>query len=92
MKPEDYGFAPLGDEGLRFLIPSICSDCGGRVMYYSDRYYLEKTKKYYDDLGKESAALFSWTFVRDHILVQINGDLAEDDARKYEAALNAAKP
>jgi len=28
---EDYGMAPLVGQGLHFLIPSLCSDCGGRV-------------------------------------------------------------
>lgn len=92
MKPDDYGLAPLADEGLRFLIPSICEYCGGRIMYYEDITYLNKAKNYYESLGKEMAALFSWVFVRDHILVQINGELPEEQARKYEQALISAKP
>jgi hypothetical protein len=42
-------------------------------------------------LGKENAAFFSWVFVKDNILVQINGNLPEEQAKKYEAALNALK-
>jgi len=91
MQPDDYGFAPLGDEGIRFLIPSICDDCGGRIIYYKDLDYLQKAKDYYDNLGKETAALFAWAFVNDHILVQINGELPEDRAREYEKALMEAK-
>ena len=42
-------------------------------------------------MGKSSALFFSWVFVKDRIVVQINGDLPEDAARKYEAALNGMK-
>ena len=87
MTKDDYGLAPLADEGIRFYIPSICTDCGGRIMFYTDAEYLDKAKTYYDTLGKESAAFFSWAFVNDHILVQINGDLPESEARKYESIL-----
>jgi hypothetical protein len=44
-------------------------------------------KNYYNELGRQSAALFSWVFVKDNILIQINGDLPETTARKYEAAI-----
>ena len=91
MTKDDYGFAPLGDEGIRFLIPSICDDCGGRIIYYKDLDYLQKAKDYYDNLGKETAALFAWAFVNNHILLQINGNLPEARAREYEKALMDAK-
>lgn len=88
MTKDDYGLAPLmAVEGLRFFIPSLCSDCGGRIMSFDDPTGLEATKAYYVELGKSSAALFSWVFVKDNILVQINGDLPEDRALKYQAAL-----
>ena len=41
----------------------------------------------YKELGQASAAFFSWLFIRDNVLVQINGDLPEDRARQYEEAL-----
>jgi hypothetical protein len=34
------------------------------------------------------AAFFSRVFVKDNILVQINGDLPETKANQYQAALN----
>jgi hypothetical protein len=91
MGPNDYGLAPLADEGIHFLIPSLCADCGGRVLYYRDLEYLQKAKDYYDNFGKETAALFTWAFVHDHILLQINGDLPEARAREYEKALMDAE-
>lgn len=92
MTVDDYGPAPLqAKEGTRFFIPSLCSDCGGRIMSFKDQDGLDATKHYYDELGKGSAMFFSWTFVKDNILVQINGDLSEEQARKYEKALTEMK-
>ena len=88
MLKEDYGFAPLvAIEGTHFLVPSLCSDCGGRIMSFSSSDDQNKVKAYYDGLGKSSAALFSWVFIRDNILVQINGNLPADKAHVYEKAL-----
>lgn len=90
MTVDDYGFAPLvAIEGTRFLIPSLCAECGGRILSFASLEDLEKSRAYYVDLGRESAAFYSWTFVKDNILVQINGDLPEEKAQQYEAALNA---
>ncbi len=89
MTKDDYGFAPLvAIEGTRFLIPSLCSDCGGRIMSFVSLEDLEKVREYYVSLGESSAFLFSWTFAWDNILVQINGDLPEQQAQQYEIALN----
>lgn len=89
MTKDDYGFAPMNaQEAVRFLIPSICSDCGGRLYSFSSQADLDLMKSYYDELGKQSAIMFSWLFVKDNLLIQINGDLPEDQALKYQAALD----
>lgn len=90
MTKDDYGMAPMvAVEGIRFLIPSLCDDCGGRVLSFDSPDDLEKTKAFYVTLGEESAWLFSWVFTRDNILVQINGDLPQERALEYEAALES---
>jgi hypothetical protein len=92
MTKDDYGLAPyVALEGTRFLIPSLCSDCGGRIMSFATEQDLNKTRDYYVTLGQKSAAFYSWTFVKGNILVQINGDLPEAKARQYEAALENLK-
>lgn len=89
MTKDDYGLAPMvAKEGTRFMIPSLCAGCGGRVMSFANAADLELTKAYYDELGRSSAVFFSWTFVRDNILVQINGALPEEKANAYQAALD----
>jgi len=87
MTKDDYGLAPMvATEGIHFLIPSLGSG-GGRIMAFDSQGDLEKTKEFYVTMGEESAIFFSWVFVKDNILVQINGDLPEAQARAYEAAL-----
>jgi hypothetical protein len=86
MEPRDYGLAPLlARSGVRFLIPSLGADSGGRVMAFRNKDDLRSVKRYYDDLGRGSAALFSWAFANERrlILVQINGDLPRAKALRY---------
>jgi hypothetical protein len=78
-------------EAIRFLIPSLCADCGGRLYSFTSAENLELMRSYYVRLGEASAILFSWVFVRDNLLVQINGSLPEAQARKYEAALQTLR-
>jgi len=87
MTKDDYGFGPYVCTGTRFLIPSIGADNGGRIFICDNAEDLAVLKNYYDELGRSSAVFFSWTFVKGDVLVQINGDLPEEKARQYEAAI-----
>jgi hypothetical protein len=90
MISDDYGLVPmLALDGIRFFIPSICSDCGGRIMSFADAEKLQIVRDYYGQMGRFSAVLFSWVFVKENILVQLNGELPDADARQYEAALSS---
>jgi len=92
MTKDDYGMAPMkAEKGVRFLIPSLGDDKGGRILVYDNEDDLKEIKAYYDDLGKGSAILFSWTAVKDNILIQINGDLPEEKYKKYKKALGSLK-
>lgn len=92
MTKDDYGLAPyVAVEGTRFLIPSLCEDCGGRAMSFSSKEDLDLVKTYYVKLGESSAIFFSWVFEKDNILLQINGDLPEEQAMKYQEALENMK-
>lgn len=85
---EDYGFAPtVATGGIRFFIPSLCYDCGGRIFIFDDPIMLEAVKGYYDKLGADGVLYFSWTLKHDNVLVQINGDLPEAKMKLYKEAL-----
>lgn len=93
MTKDDYGMAPMvAIEGSRFIIPSLCADCGGRIFSFNNPDDLAVTKSYYEDLAKSSAMFFSWVFEKDNILVQINGDLPEEKALQYKEVLNGLEP
>jgi hypothetical protein len=84
---DDYGLAPFVGEGIRFELPSLCDDCGGRVFSFENEEDRDAIAGYYESLGESSALFFSWVFVHDNVVVQINGDLPEEQAREYETAL-----
>lgn len=86
---DDYGLAPYIGSGVRFFIPALCDDCGGRIFITDNQEDTDTLKTYYQTLGEQSALFFSWVFVRDNIVVQINGDVPEEQAREYEATLMA---
>ncbi|QOS97800.1 hypothetical protein JNUCC42_14695 [Brevibacterium sp. JNUCC-42] len=90
MEKQDYGTAPMtAKSGVRFFIPSLGKEAGGRILTFESIDDLEKTKMFYEEAGKNSATFFSWIFVKNNILVQINGELPEDKAKLYKAALNS---
>lgn len=88
---EDYGVAPYVCTGTRFFIPSVGAERGGRVFICDNDKDRDTLATYYTELGKSSAAFFSWVFVKGSVLVQITGDVPEETARKYETALNEIK-
>jgi hypothetical protein len=102
MGAKDYGMAPMtAKKGIRFLIPSMgVSDdvepddkdkgmSGGRVLVFENQEKMEAMKKYYDSLKEVSAWMFSWTVGNKTVLVQINGELSEDQFNKYKAIIDS---
>ena len=88
MTPEDFGMTPMvATEAHRILIPSLGKEPGGCLFIFNNQQDLDLTKSYYDDLGTSSALLFSWTIVRDNVLLQIDGTMPEEQMLTYEQAL-----
>lgn len=88
MTKDDYGMAPMtATDGVRFLVPSLGENAGGRIMVFDNEDDLDQTKAYYDELGESSAMLFSWTIKHENALIQINGDLPESKYEEYKKAL-----
>lgn len=91
MTNEDYGNVPrVAKEGLRFFLPSLGGQKGGRVYSFSTATDLQTVRQYYES-GQSGAAAKPWIFVKDNILVQISGDLPESRANQYKNALNALR-
>jgi hypothetical protein len=95
VNPQEMTEFPWGGatdkHGLIFGVPSVCSDCNGRAITFDSPAAFAVTRQYYVGLGEQEKAFFSWVFTRDNALIQINGDMPEAQAKKYEAALNAMK-
>ena len=90
MRPDEYDPIPaLAVQGIYFSIPSVCPDCSGMVLSFNDPAALESTKSFFiETKANDHAALSSWVFERDNILLQLSGQLAETKARQYGAVLS----
>ena len=90
MSQEDYGPIPMAaTEAIRFFVPSLGGTKGGRVYSFATDADLETVRKYYQ--SGSGVAKPPWLFVRDNILVQINGELSSAQAQRYQSALKAMK-
>jgi hypothetical protein len=88
----DDGVAPfVAREATRFAMPSVCDGCSGRIYSFFDQSELENARRYYVDLGNQDSQFFSWIYTRDNILVQLNGQLPEDQALRYRRALTGMR-
>jgi hypothetical protein len=87
MTSQDYGTAPQVCTGTRFFIPSLGPDNGGRVFICSNAKDREALAGYYNGLAAMGSIYVSWVFVKGNVVVQINGRLPDETARKYEAAI-----
>jgi hypothetical protein len=89
INPGDLGVAPnTFKEGIHFLVPSLCTDCGGRLFSFSTPGGLSAMRSYYVGLGQQSSLFFSWVYVKDNILIQINGEYPEDLAKVFKRGLD----
>lgn len=93
MTREDFGMAPMSaKEAYIFGIQkdSEGENMNARLFSFENTKDLEKTKSYYDELGKESAMAFSYTAAnkKTNILMQFNGDLNQELVQKYVDSAN----
>ena len=84
---KDYGKAPFLCKGVSFVMPSLSEDTAGRAFYCARKADRDRLARYYTNLGQQDPAQFSHVFVSPPYLVQLSGDLADEQAAKYEAAL-----
>lgn len=92
MTKEDFGIAPMSATKAKIfsLIETDNEDeqQNARLLTFDNLDDLKETKKYYDDLGKDSAMLFSYTAVNEDelVLMQFNGQLPQELVEKYAKA------
>lgn len=92
MTKEDFGSAPMSATSAKIfsLVETDNEDNqqNARLLTFDNLEDLKATKKYYDDLGKNSAMLFSYTAVNEEklLLMQFNGDLSQDLVEQYANA------
>lgn len=99
MKRQDFGIAPLlANEAVQFgakyaEFVSVDEDGNedpynyGRIFLVNDENDLASMKAVYDDLAKESAMFYSHTHSKRNILIQMGGDVSDDDFEKYVAII-----
>jgi hypothetical protein len=87
MTKEDYGDAPFVCTGSQFSLPSLGADTLARVFICDTREEMTSLKTYFNVLGQGNPELRSWTFSKETMLLQIDGSMPREQAKKYEAAL-----
>lgn len=100
MTKDDFGMAPMTakDATIFSLVETENEDeqKNARIFTFDNLEDLNATKAYYDDLGKSSAALFSYTAVDEDklVLMQFNGDFDQSLVEQYTetAALKLTEP
>ena len=88
MTKDDYESAPLKAKNGMIFGVQMGSDGeyqNARIFSFENIDDLNDTKKYYDDLGKESSMTFSYTAANEDklVLMQFNGDLPKEVVDKY---------
>lgn len=92
MTKDDFGIAPMSATSAKIfsLVETDNEDDqrNARLLTFDNLDDLKATKQYYDDLGKDSAMLFSYTAVNedDLVLMQFNGQLSKDLVAQYTDA------
>lgn len=84
MSPRNYGMAPYVCDGYRFYIPSLGNNAGGRLFVCNNKKDQQLLANFYRDLGRKSAALFSWVFEKGNVILQMNGEMDEPMAMEYK--------
>lgn len=85
MTTKDYGAAPM--KAKKALIFEVVDNQNARIFQFENTDDLQSTKKYYDDLGKESAMLYSHTYSNGLFLLQMNGEIEDSTFDAYKKAM-----
>jgi len=81
-----FGLPAETKDLIKFSIPSIGKDIQGCILSFELKNNLNKVRKYYADLNGKGHP-HTWSFMKDNILIVIDGAVPEKKARQYESAL-----
>lgn len=86
MTHEDFGMGPYKTKDARVF--NVEGDKNGRIFVYDNKKDLKEMKKYYDKMGEESAMLYSHTYAKDKVLIQMNGEIKKKTFDKYTKTID----
>jgi hypothetical protein len=87
-KNDELGMSVHVDE-IRFRTHAGTILVGGIILTFDSEDDLVQMMNYYRMLGQALPAAKSWVFSRDNVLIQINGDLPAEQAKRFEEALGS---
>ena len=87
-KNDELGMSVHADE-IRFRTHAGTILVGGIILAFDSQDELIQMMNYYRTLGQALPAAKSWVFSRDNVLIQINGDLPAEQAKRFEEALGS---
>ena len=84
-RSEDRSLVPKTyEEQISFTVPSSGEGARGRVFTFPSREALDPVREYYEEFG---GVFSSYVYVERNVLVQIAGDVPEDQAEQYGEVL-----
>ncbi|WP_100331931.1 stress protein [Bacillus xiapuensis] len=85
---ENKEFGNTREAGKRILVPSLGEDAGGRIFEFKNASGLDAAKTYYDELGNSGPLFYSHTYSKGNFLLQMNGDMKDDQFEKYKKVMD----
>jgi hypothetical protein len=80
-------FIPVEEQRFRAHIDG--KDADGVILTFYSKEDLMKMENYYRGLNQALPTFKSWVFVTDNVLLQIDGNLPEKQAMRFEQAVNS---
>jgi len=91
MTSADYGTIPMiADEAMRFFVPSIGDNRGGRIYSFSSNANLLRVKQAAEAVVNSQGA-HPWVSVNSNLVLELSGSMSSTLAAQYQKAFNAIR-
>ena len=77
----------VANEIISFSVPSAGEDMKGYILTFEEKEDLERVKEGYLKMN-ERGELYTWSFVKDNIVLLLSGEMQEEEVRQYESSLH----